>query len=162
MCGKLNSKNLRADIGEYRGFSIQIQFDPLNNNFHAVLRHGGSYSFDLGRDSGGNITRMDNLLDSVPGRLEDAREGLKTLNHQVEETKEELKRTFPQEAELAGKSERLNQLTLELNDKHPKTLEEPERDEDSIPDPLSARLESARQGRSPASRDGQEQQNEIY
>ncbi len=143
-CGKLNSKKPQADIGEYRGFSLKLQFDPLNRKFHAVLKHEASHSCELGLDAVGNIARLDNLLDSVPGQLEDARESLKTMNRQVEESKEELKKTFPQEQELAEKSERLNRLTLELDGSHP---HRPEKEESrkSIPASLSDRLEKAQE-----------------
>lgn len=160
-CGKLNPKNPQADIGEYRGFSIRIQFDPMNNDVHVALRHGVSYFCDLGSDSAGNITRIDNLLGSVPGQLEDAREGLKALNHQVQGAKKELEKTFPQEQELAEKSEKLNRLTLELNDKHPKASEEPDRDEDSLPVSLGTRLEAARQNIPNFNTEGREHPSEI-
>jgi N12 class adenine-specific DNA methylase len=141
-CGKLNPKKPQADIGKYRGFSLKLQFDPLNRKFHAVLKHEAGHSCELGLDAVGNITRLDNLLDSVPGQLEDARANLETMNRQVEESKKELKKTFPQEQELAEKSERLNRLTLELDGSHP---HRPEKEESrkSIPESLSDRLEKA-------------------
>lgn len=127
-CGKLNPKKPQADIGEYRGFSLKLQFDPLNRKFHAVLKHEAGHSCELGLDAVGNITRLDNLLDSVPGQLEDARANLETMNRQVEESKEELKKTFPQEQELAEKSERLNRLTLELDGSRPHKPEKEEKE----------------------------------
>ena len=160
-CGKLNFKDLQADAGEYRGFSVQLQFDPLNRDYYAVLRRGVRYFCKLGTDPAGDITRLDNLLDSVPERLEKARENLDALNRQVRESEEELIKVFPQEQELAEKSERLGRLTLELNDSHSEARPEPNREEDSLPAPLGARLESVRNRVPAAGTMEQERQPEI-
>ena len=58
---------------------------------------------------------MDNALAGIPEKLEKANEQLENLNNQQEATKAELGKPFPQEAELAEKSQRLAELDAALN-----------------------------------------------
>ena len=61
------------------------------------------------------ITRLDNALSGIPERLERANEQLTNLYNQQEAAKAELGKPFPQEAELAAKSQRLAELDAALN-----------------------------------------------
>ena len=62
------------------------------------------------------VTRwMDNVLEGMRDNLEQHRAALSNLNQQMEDAKVEVKRPFPQEAELAEKSERLAALNVALN-----------------------------------------------
>jgi len=73
------------------------------------------YSVDLGDDALGNIVRINNALDKLPERLEEAKSQLATLNRQVEAAKLELSNPFEQEQELQEKESRLAILNAELN-----------------------------------------------
>lgn len=143
-CGKLSSKNDRADIGEYRGFPVQIQYNPFHfssEQFHLVLKRQAVHTVEMGTDPIGNITRMNNVLEAMSKRQEQECENLDTLNHRVEEAKSELEKVFPREEELTEKSERLNQLSLELSIDDKTTAAEI--NEDSLPDQLSDRITTA-------------------
>lgn len=61
------------------------------------------------------ITRMDNVLEGMRDNLEQHQTVLGNLLQQMEDAKVEVKRPFPQEAELAEKSERLAALNVALN-----------------------------------------------
>ena len=52
---------------------------------------------------------------SIPDKLTDAKEQLINLHNQQEATKAEIGKPFPQEAELAAKSQRLAELDSALN-----------------------------------------------
>ena len=143
-CKNLSVKEREADIGEYCGFSIKVRFDPFDRDFYAILRHGTSLSCKIGSDPVGNIVRLNNLLETIPQCLKNERKELETMNRQVEESKEELKKTFPQEQELAEKSERLNRLTLELDGSRSHRPDKEEKRK-SIPASLSDRLEKAQE-----------------
>ncbi|MVB10819.1 hypothetical protein CAFE_15170 [Caprobacter fermentans] len=147
-CGKLNFMENKADVGEYRGFSIQIQYHPLTHEIHAVLRHSAAHSAELGQDSVGNITRLNNLLKTIPERLNTEQSNLELLNRQVQEAKQELKKEFPKEQELTEKSARLNQLSLELSLEKPEQIppEKSEKeDNETMPASLMNRVDAARQ-----------------
>ena len=147
VCRGLSTHEPRANAGQYRGFTIEVSFNPLSHEFCASLKNSLSYPCELGTDPVGNTERLDNALDSIPQRLEDEKRNLETLNRQTAEAKEELKKTFPQEQELAGKTARLNALTLELDGSHPEGP--PERDGESNTHgapPLKAELSSVQPG----------------
>ena len=63
----------------------------------------------------GNILRMDNLLESLPTRQADCTEKLENTKAQMESAKQEIAKPFPREAELKGKSARLDKLNILLN-----------------------------------------------
>ena len=48
------------EIGEYRGFKMEISFDSVTINIKLKLKNKFSYTIDLGVDAGGNITRRIN------------------------------------------------------------------------------------------------------
>lgn len=63
----------------------------------------------------GGATFMDNVLEGMRDNLEQHQTVLGNLLQQMEDAKVEVKRPFPQEAELAEKSERLAALNVALN-----------------------------------------------
>jgi len=63
----------------------------------------------------GNITRLDNVLEGLPKRLEMNEQELDNLKKQFETAKVDVERPFPQEEELKTKTARLNELNALLN-----------------------------------------------
>ncbi|MGN0500232.1 MAG: LPD25 domain-containing protein, partial [Ruminococcus sp.] len=61
----------KVRIGEYKGFILDLRFDSYHsNNYILTLNGKAHYDVELGMDTFGNITRMDNLLKSLPDRLQ--------------------------------------------------------------------------------------------
>ena len=102
------------DAGSYLGMSVRLHYDHFGT-YRAALKHGLSYSAELGTDPLGNITRINNLLDSLPQRLEKEKTHLAELQKQTRDARVELQKSFPQETELSEKSARLDGLTVELS-----------------------------------------------
>lgn len=102
-------------LGSYRGFQMELSYDSFRSEFDIVLKGSMSHRVALGTDARGNITRLDNALSGIPERLERANEQLTNLYNQQEAAKAELGKPFPQEAELAAKSQRLAELDAALN-----------------------------------------------
>lgn len=102
-------------LGSYRGFQMELSYDSFRSEFDIVLKGAMSHRVALGTDARGNITRLDNVLSGIPERLERADEQLTNLYNQQEAAKAELGKPFPQEAELAAKSQRLAELDAALN-----------------------------------------------
>ena len=76
--------------------------------------------------------RVENALASLDKKLDTNRVRLVDLERQVENAREELKKPFPQEAELAEKSARLIELNAELdmeNNSPPEPVAEENEDE---------------------------------
>lgn len=53
------------EIGEYRGFKMDLSYDTFFNQFSVLLKGDISHRVVLGSDIYGNITRMDNFLDNL-------------------------------------------------------------------------------------------------
>jgi hypothetical protein len=102
-------------IGEYMGFKLSLHFESFAKQFSLLLRGNLTYSIDLGTDTFGNITRINNALDSLDKRLAGQIAQLDNLNAQVAAAKEELAIPFPSEQELIDKETRLVLLNTDLN-----------------------------------------------
>ena len=113
-------------LGSYRGFGFDLRFDTFRNEYQAVLRGATSHFVPLGTDARGNLTRLDNALDSFPDRIARAENQLQTLYQQRDAAQVEVEKPFPKEAELAEKSARLAELDTLLN---MESRPEPEREE---------------------------------
>lgn len=105
-CKKMTSEE-PVNIGDYRGFSMDLSFDSFQKLFYVTLVGSLSHKVELGTDVFGNIQRIDNALDGFEKRLETEKEKLANTNTQYETAKVEAKRAFPQEAELQEKTKRL-------------------------------------------------------
>ena len=102
-------------LGEYRGFSMKLEYDPVYKRFEATLKGTMSYRVELGSDVYGNLTRIDNVLKDIAKSLETTKLQLTDLENQMATAKEEMVKPFPKEEELQTKSARLAELNAELN-----------------------------------------------
>lgn len=104
-----------TEIGNYRGFRIEIYYDTVNAHYCMNLCGKAKHKVDLGADALGNLTRIENELSKLPARLEAAKTKKAETIAQLETAKEEIKKPFAFEDELKEKTERLNALNIELN-----------------------------------------------
>ena len=79
------------------------------------MKHESVSKVHLGADALGNITRINNLLESYPEKLAEAEQRLETVQEQLTNAKEEVGKPFPKEEELNQKLERLSELNALLN-----------------------------------------------
>jgi hypothetical protein len=114
---KTVTNKLEKPIGEYMGFKMSLRLEGMTTDkkFHLLLRGSMTYQIELGADSFGNITRINNALTDLPKKLEGAQSRLETLLSQQEAAKQELEKPFPSIAELQEKETRLALLNAELN-----------------------------------------------
>lgn len=94
-------------LGQYRGFSLTLSYDGMKNEYRMTMKGTLSHTVVLGADVFGNITRMDNLLDSFGDKLKNARGELAETQAQLENARAELALPFAREEELAEKTARL-------------------------------------------------------
>lgn len=97
-------------IGEYRNFDLSIKYDSFFSKYNFILKGNGEYKGEFGTDEIGNITRMDNVLDKLPERLEDTISKLKDTEEQFQTAKIEIQKTFPQAELLKDKTLRLAEV----------------------------------------------------
>ena len=102
-------------IGSYRGFAMSLTVEDFGRDFILTLKGKMNHRVTLGKDARGNLTRIDNILNAMPDRLQNVRNTLDALTAQMETAKAELGKPFPQEDELRTKSARLAELNAELN-----------------------------------------------
>ena len=102
-------------VGSYRGFQTALTAEGFYMDCILTLKGQMSHRVELGKDARGNLTRIDNVLNAIPARLNSQKVYLENLYAQMEAAKTELGKPFPQEEELHVKSARLAELNAELN-----------------------------------------------
>ena len=102
-------------VGSYRGFQTALTAEGFYMDCILTLKGQMSHRVELGKDARGNLTRIDNVLNAIPARLNSQKVYLENLYAQMESAKTELGKPFPQEEELRVKSARLAELNAELN-----------------------------------------------
>ncbi len=111
----LTDDNAIIPLGEYRGFQMELFFNPFYKEYTVRLAGVNADSVALGQDVYGNIQRLDNLLSNFDNHLKSAQDDLTTYETQLASAKVEVEKPFPQEDELKTKSARLDELNILLN-----------------------------------------------
>ena len=106
--------NSKAEIGEYCGFTMYARFEPLQKGYTMTLEHSGVHRLELGDDSSGNITRIDNVLRGIEDRIQNATHQLEDIQTQLHTAELEIQKPFAKEAEYQAKSSRLAELNAAL------------------------------------------------
>lgn len=114
--GEMDREGIK--VGKYRNFDLSIKYDSFFNKYNFILKGKEDYTGEFGTDELGNITRMDNILDKLPERLEDNISKLKDTEEQFQIAKLEVQKTFPQAELLKDKSLRLSEVNnlLDMGD----------------------------------------------
>ena len=134
VCTTMTGSGTAEMIGEYRGFFISIAYDGTKNEYQMHLHGEIRHTVVLGADVYGNITRMDNVIEGIAGKLITANAELAETQVQMENAREEMKAPFAKEAELKEKEARLKELNILLNmDQKDRSLIDDTPEED-IPD----------------------------
>ena len=102
-------------IGSYKGFELSASYDLFGNKYTLDIKRETIYKLELGNSDSGNITRIDNALQSLDKLLEGNKQQLDALHQQLDTAKSEMDKPFPREQELAEKLARLNELNAQLN-----------------------------------------------
>lgn len=114
-----NTKKIKSPkptkIGEYRGFDVLCVYDIWERQPYLKLKNNLSHHLELGSDTFGNITRLDNCLNNLTKLLDSNVAKLDNVKNQLENAKEEVKKPFAQEEELKTKKARLYELNSMLN-----------------------------------------------
>jgi hypothetical protein len=127
--------NSTIHLGQYRGFEMELSFEPIFRQYTVNLIGSQRHSLTLGEDLYGNITRLDNALEGIEKELQSAETQLANYETQLASAKVEVEKPFPQEDELKTKSARLDELNVLLNlDRRENEIVDGERDsEDDTP-----------------------------
>ena len=102
---------------------MTLSYDATSNEYRMTLKGTLSHTTVLGADIFGNITRIDNLIDSMVQKFEVEKLALSETKTQLENARTEMETPFAKEAELKEKTERLKELNILLNiDQKDRTL----------------------------------------
>lgn len=104
-----------VEIGSYKGFTMYLCYAAFGNEHTLTLKGAMSHTAKLGLDARGNLTRIDNALNGMQGRLQAVQKELENLYNQQAAAKIEVQKPFVQEQELKDKTARLTILDKELN-----------------------------------------------
>ena len=118
-------KSEEVKIGEYRNFDLFAYYDSFSNQYKFNLKGEENHYGEFGTDGIGNITRMDNVLDRMPERLEQTLGKLSDTESQLETAKLEIGKKFPQDELLKEKTLRLAEVNnlLDMGQKEAVTEE---------------------------------------
>ena len=113
------------DIGEYRGFRLELGFNSICKEFTMTMKNKYSYNISLGSDVFGNITRINNALDGIKDKIPDQKLMVEDIEKQLETAKIEVQKPFPKEAELNEKLKKLEELNilLKIDEKEKQVLD---------------------------------------
>ena len=112
VCKTLPDSNIYS-LGEYRGFKMEVHYEPFSHQHRVEIKGAISHQGVLGSDPLGNITRIDNVIDGLEKVLE---------NEKAEKITESLKQKINQIA-----VEQKNQIAKEQkkrNEEEQKKLNE--------------------------------------
>ena len=125
MCKQIKTAGMETRIGEYLGMPMSAEFLPFERTFWLTLKGFMRYTIDVGTDPVGNITRINNALETMELSLSMAKEKLEDLTRQLETAKEEVSKPFEKEAELSAAQERLAELNalLDMDEKGEEVLD---------------------------------------
>ena len=126
-CKKVTDENI-VEIGEYKGFKMELEFNPLLQTYRLYLKNNGTYFTSLGESDIGNITRIENTMNELKENLDSAEYTLESHKTQLEKAKSEFGKPFIHEEELNEKTKRLNKVNslLKMDEKTYEIMDEDE------------------------------------
>ena len=111
-------------IGSYRGFEMYAFADSLGMygervamkiNLKGACDHYGELNMNSDVNAGGNIIRLDNIINGIELEKQKQEERLANLCADIEEAKAAAEAVFPQEQELTEKEKRLAEVNTLLS-----------------------------------------------
>ena len=103
-----------SNFGEYCGFSLSAKYDFLQQCWKISLERRATAYINWNQTGAGNFKNFDKAL-FFDQRIEHISDLLGELRSELELSKKELEKTFPQEDELKRKTERLAEVDALLN-----------------------------------------------
>ena len=118
LCKSADTANTVITSGMYRGMDFTVDHGMLFSDtpWTMTLSGAGTYFVQLGQTELGNITRMDNVLDRLPEQVSLQQQELETLRYRMADAKEQVKKPWSLQQDLAEKSQRLIEVDVLLND----------------------------------------------
>lgn len=107
-------KGETTHLGSFKGFELLVEKNFIGVNY-MVLRGKTDYKAELSNSPVGNMVKLEHLLGSLTETKERLTQRIDQYKRDMEQSKEEYAKPFLQEAELKEKTERLNELNVQLD-----------------------------------------------
>lgn len=108
-------KGKSFEIGEIYGFKINVAYNILNHCISATIKGEADYTTELSTMPSVNINKLEKLVLGIEKQLNNTKTQLVQSDIDIQDAKEVLAKPFEFAQELSEKSERLSELTDELN-----------------------------------------------
>ena len=97
-------------IGTYKGFNMKVSFGDAYSVYYVTMVGKARYTWQVGQDLLGNLTRMENTLKSIGYVHEKAVHDLEVINRDIATAEEFVHSPWAREKELSEKSARLREV----------------------------------------------------
>lgn len=97
-------------IGTYKGYDLKVSFDGAYGIYYVTMVGKARYTWQVGQDPLGNLTRMENTLKSIGNVHEKAIHDLEVINRDIATAEEFVHTPWAREKELSEKSARLREV----------------------------------------------------
>lgn len=97
-------------IGTYKGYDMKVSFDSAYGAYYVTMAGKARYTWQVGQDPLGNLTRMENTLKSIGNVHEKAMHDLEVINRDIATANEFVHTPWAREKELSEKSARLREV----------------------------------------------------
>ena len=101
-------------LGEFKGFELLVEKNFIGVNY-LVLRGRTDHKAELSTSPVGNMVRLENLLGNMREEYDFFTKKIEQYERDLEQSKSDYEKPFAQEAELAEKTARLNELNVQLD-----------------------------------------------
>ena len=128
-CRKMADPYHAADIGEYRGFPMQLSLKGIKHSI--TMKRHMTHTVEISESALGTVARLSHALEAIPQRIEELEMELEELKKEFRNAEEEADRPFAKEQELEEKSARLAELNILLEQGGHNGAEEEREDEET-------------------------------
>ena len=97
-------------IGTYKGYDLKVSFDGAYGVYYVTMVGKARYTWQVGQDPLGNLTRMENTLKSIGNVHEKAIHDLEVINRDIATANEFVHTPWAREKELSEKTARLREV----------------------------------------------------
>lgn len=101
-------------LGSFKGFELLVEKNYIGVHF-MVLRGKTEYKTELSASPVGNMVKLENLIGNMEENKKQLEQKIEQYQRDKEQSELEYKKPFAQEQELKDKTERLNELNVQLD-----------------------------------------------
>ncbi len=101
-------------VGNFRGFELLVEKNFIGKNY-MVLRGKTDHKAELSTSPVGNMVKLENLCHGISAVIPELEKKIEQYQRDLEQSKQEYEKPFPQGEELREKTARLNELNVQLD-----------------------------------------------